>query len=26
LAPAQMAKHAEVIGNLLCGTITAQSQ
>ena len=26
LAPAQMAKHAEVIGNLLCGTNTAQGQ
>jgi integrase len=26
LAPAQMAKHAEVIGNLLCGTNTAQCQ
>lgn len=26
LAPAQMAKHAEVVGNLLYGTITAQSR
>lgn len=26
LAPAQMAKHAEVVGNLLCGTNTAQGQ
>ena len=26
LAPAQMAKHAEVVGNMLYGTITAQGQ
>jgi integrase len=26
LAPAHMAKHAEVVGNLLCGTNTAQNQ
>jgi integrase len=26
LAPAQMAKHAAVVGNLLCGTNTAQGQ